>query len=374
MQHPPLFSSETPIDWLSLKERFRQKAKALGLGRIGWTHAEPAATLQHYEAWLRNGYHGEMAYLGREDRLARRRDLRLILPEVQSLIFVTLPYWPSSFPEATDAMRGVVSCYAWGRDYHDILGQKLKTLCAWLEQEAGGKTRYYIDTGAIQERDLGGRAGLGFVGKNTMLIDPTYGSGFFLGEILTTLAFPPDPPARMPSCGRCQRCLQACPTQAFVGPSQMDARRCISYLTIELKGSIPVDLRPLVGNWIYGCDVCQQVCPWMRFAGDGPSPLWGSPPEEVTLPKLLGLLALDEEGFQLRFAESPIRRIKRSRLLRNVAVALGNIGDPTALPALQRVLCDPEPLIQEHAAWAIRSIRQKLLFTPNPFPTNLRRR
>ncbi len=359
MQNTPPYPPHSPEDWVSLKERFRVQAKALGLGRVGWTHAEPAATLRHYEAWIERGYHGEMGYLGRADRLARRRDLRLILPEVQTLIFVAMPYWPSAFPEQTDAMRGVVSCYAWGEDYHDILGQKLKALCAWLEQEAGGNTRYYVDTGALQERDLGGRAGLGFIGKNTMLIDPRYGSGFFLGEILTTLAFPPDPPARMPSCGRCQRCLQACPTQAFVGPYQMDARRCISYLTIELKGPIPVDLRPLMGNLIYGCDICQQVCPWMRFADDGSSPLWGSPPEEVTTPKLLDLLALDEEGFQQRFAHSPIRRIKRARLLRNVAVALGNTGDPAVLPFLQRALCDVEPLIQEHAAWAIRAIRQR---------------
>ncbi|MCB9637975.1 MAG: tRNA epoxyqueuosine(34) reductase QueG [Myxococcales bacterium] len=356
MQPPPLPSP----DWERIKQRFREQAQHLGLQDVAWTDASPAATLHHYEQWIEHGYHGEMGYLGREDRLLRRRQLEVVLPEVKSLIFVALPYWPGKFPSAQqDPTHGVVSCYAWGEDYHDILGRKLKELCRWLEQEVGGKTRHYVDTGAIQERDLGKRAGLGFIGKNTMLINPSYGSGFFLGEILTTLPFPPDPPKRTPSCGRCQRCLQACPTQAFVGPYVMDARRCISYLTIELKGSIPEELRPLMGNLIYGCDICQQVCPWMRFAGDGPSPLWGSPPEEVTTPKLLALMELDEKAFLERFQNSPIRRIKRARLLRNVAIALGNAGDPVALPILQRALCDHEPLIQEHAAWAIRTIRRK---------------
>ncbi|MEM1007732.1 MAG: tRNA epoxyqueuosine(34) reductase QueG [Myxococcota bacterium] len=345
-------------EWDAYKQQLRSFAQHLGFAHVGFTHAQPASTLHHYEAWLAKGYHGEMRYLAREDRLERRRDLNVILPGVQSLIFFTLKYWPGQFPKnQSDPRCGVVSCYAWGEDYHKHIDTKLKTIAQWLEQNFGGSTKRYVDTGAIQERDLGARAGLGFIGKNTMLIHPRYGSGFFIGELLSTLPFPPDRESRMPNCGTCTQCLVECPTQAFVAPYILDARRCISYLTIELKGSIPISLRPLLGNMIYGCDICQQVCPWNRFAGDQPSPLWGSPSEHVTTPKLLNLIKLTPEQFQHHFANSPIRRIGHTRLLRNVAVALGNTHDASLTPHLVQALQQHNhPLLQEHLSWSLQQL------------------
>jgi epoxyqueuosine reductase len=223
---------------------------------------------------------------------------------------------------------------------------------------ADTQTRVYVDTGAILERDHAESAGLGFTGKNTMLIAPRRGSWFFLGEILTTVPLPPDIPAAMPSCGRCQRCLEACPTNAFPQPYVLDARRCISYLTIELKGEIPHDLRPLMGNWIYGCDVCQLVCPFNRFApASGEAAFWAQGWESAA-PPLLDLLQLDEAGFQERYAHSPIKRIKRPRLLRNVCVAAGNWGDAAAVPHLTALLSDDSPLVRGHAAWALAQIKK----------------
>lgn len=340
-----------------LKTALKQKAHDLGLWLAGVTDASPASTLPQYEAWLQAGYHGEMHYLARPDRLERRKDLRNILPNIQSVVLVLLPYWPGSFPTTQqDPLRGSISCYAWGQDYHDLLGEQLRQLATWLVEQAAGSVMWYVDTGPIQERELAARAGLGFIGKHTLLIHPRYGSGFFLGELLTTHKLTPDPPATMPSCGTCQRCMIACPTQAIVGPYVLDARRCISYLTIELKGSIPEDLRPALGNLIYGCDICQQACPWMKFAGSDPSPLWGIPEEERCAPQLIALLQLDETQFQQRFANTPIQRLGRSRLLRNVAVALGNSGDPVALVPLRQAVLDTDPFIREHAQWAIEKI------------------
>ncbi len=356
-EYPATFAGD------SLKELLRHKAQELGLWMLGVTTSEPAETLEHYESWIASGYHGEMGYLARPDRLERRHDLSVILEGVKCVIPVLLPYWPGFFPEEQKKPeRGCISCYAWGEDYHSILESKLKELGKWLVEQANGAVVWYVDTGAIQERELAARAGLGFVGKNTMLIHPKYGSGFFLGELLCTHPLSPDPQPQMPSCGTCRECMVACPTQAFTGPYQLDARRCISYLTIELKGSIPEEMRPLMGNMIYGCDICQQVCPWTKFAGDGPSPLWGSPPEEVTAPKLMELMTLDEEAFQARFAGTPIRRITRVRLLRNVAVALGNSKDPKAIPALLQVRDDADPLVQEHISWALHQLEK----TSNP--------
>lgn len=345
--------------WHTLKEQLRRQAHTLGLGTLAVTHAEPAATLSHYEAWVAQGYHGEMGYLARPDRLERRRDLNVILEGVQSVILVAVPYWPGSFPkEQNDPMHGVISCYAWGTDYHKIIEKKLKQLSKWLMEFGGGKARLYVDHGAVQERDLATRAGLGFTGKHTLLIHPRYGSGMFLGEILSTLPLPPDEAPNMPDCGSCTRCLDACPTDAFVGPYTLDARKCISYLTIELKGSIPLELRKGIGNRIYGCDICQQVCPWTHFAGGGDSPLWGSPSQEVTTPKLLDLIELDEDAFLKRFESSPIRRVKRSRLVRNVCIALGNAQDPQAIPALRKASEDEDPVIREHAEWGLQQIQE----------------
>ncbi len=347
------------IEPMKLKEELREEVLRLGLDRLGVTTAEPARTLGKYKEWLDRGFHGEMGYLAREDRLIRREDLGVILRGVRSVLLVALRYWSRSIQEhEVEVGEGAISAYAWGRDYHKILGKKLKALSRWLA-ERGIKSRWYVDTGAIQERDLAARAGLGFIGKNTMLIDPKYGSGFFLGTVLTDFPFPPDPRPKMPHCGSCQRCLVNCPTQAIVAPFVVDARRCISYLTIELKGSIPVELRSKIGHRIFGCDLCQRVCPWNRFAREEKSPLWGDVPSSRRNPLLRELAYLDREGFERRFEGTPIRRLKRERFLRNVAVALGNSHQEEALEPLRHLIREESPLIREHALWALEEIKRQ---------------
>jgi epoxyqueuosine reductase len=255
--------------------------------------------------------------------------------------------------------RGVVARYARYQDYHDVLAEPLRELSALLDTLGGPGTRslWYVDTGPILERDLAQRAGIGFVGKHTNLISRRLGNWFFLAEILTTLELPPDAPESN-RCGTCTRCLTACPTGALPAPFTLDARRCISYLTIELKGSIPEELRPLLGNRIYGCDDCLAACPWNRFA-QAASLLKPHARDDLAEPDLLELLALDAAAFKARFAGSPVLRTKRRGLLRNVCVALGNVGGREVLPALERAAQDAEPLIAEHAAWAIGQIRRR---------------
>jgi epoxyqueuosine reductase len=345
----------------NLAERLKQQARALGFNMAGIVAAQPGRTLDAYLDWVAREYHGTMGYLARPDRLARRRDLNVIVPGVQSLIAVGLDYATLAPPPqvAQDPARGRISNYAWGADYHDVMSPRLEELAAWLAAEAGGDvhSRAYVDTGAILERDHAAAAGLGFVGKNTMLIAPRRGSWFFLGELLTTVPLEPDPPpADMPGCGSCRRCLDACPTNAFPRPYVLDARRCISYLTIELKGWIPRDLRPLMDNWVYGCDVCQIVCPFNRFSRPSPEPSFYPESWDAVLPPLAELLRLDDDAFNARFAGSPIKRIKRERLVRNACIAAGNWGSPEALPALLPLLADPWPLVRGHAAWAVGQI------------------
>ena len=235
----------------------------------------------------------------------------------------------------------------------------MKTLTEFVNQLGGASTRslWYVDTGPLLERDLAQRAGLGFIGKHTNLISRPLGNWIFLAEIITTLELEPDPPEKN-RCGTCARCLEACPTHAIIGPFQLDARLCISYLPIELKGPIPVELRSAVGNRIYGCDDCLAVCPWNRFAREGRL-MKAHAREDLQQPDLIELLALDEPGFKKRFAGTPVSRTKRRGLLRNVCVALGNVGDATALPALDRATRDPEPLVAEHARWAVGQIRSR---------------
>lgn len=338
----------------------KEKARALGFSMAGVVAARPGKRLAAYYRWLENGYHGRMSYLSRPDRLARRDDLNVILPGVRSILCVGLDYETIQLPDhiANDPARGRISNYAWGVDYHDVMTPRLEELGHWLSQQAGGETRskVYVDTGAILERDHAESAGLGFTGKNTMLIGPRRGSWFFLGELLTTAELTPDRPQPMPTCGACRRCLEACPTAAFPKPYVLDSRRCISYLTIELKGWIPRDLRPLMGNWVYGCDVCQEVCPFNRFAPESEESAFRPADYDAGAPPLLDLLALDEDEFEQRFANSPIKRIKRARLVRNACVAAGNWGSETAVPRLINLLSDPEPVVRGHAAWALGRI------------------
>ncbi|MFN3407985.1 MAG: tRNA epoxyqueuosine(34) reductase QueG [Limisphaerales bacterium] len=345
-----------------MKERIRQRAFELGFDDCRFTSAAPPATGARLIEWLAAGRHGDMTWI--ERNAAKRRDPQLVLPGSRSLIMLAVNY--SAGTPATPAAHasrithpGIVARYARHADYHDVLTPPLKTLTAYLGELGGPETRslWYADTGPVLERDLGQRAGLGFVGKHTNLISRRAGNWFLLAEILTTLELEPDPPERN-RCGTCTRCLAACPTRAITAPFQLDARLCISYLTIELKGPIPEPLRPALGNRIFGCDDCLAVCPWNRFAQAGRLMRAKARPD-LSAPDLLELLALDDVAFKHRFAGTPLLRAKRRGLLRNVCVALGNVAGPEALPALATASRDPEPLIAEHARWAIGQIEER---------------
>jgi len=298
-----------------------------------------------------------MAYLARN--ASKRIDLEQVLPGARSIVCLSASYHGDELQAADNSNRGVVARYARFADYHDVLGEHLKQLAGYIGELGGSTARslWYVDTGPLLERDLAQRSGLGFIGKHTNLISRNLGNWFFLCEIITTLELEPDEPERN-RCGSCTRCLAACPTEAITAPFQLDARRCISYLTIELKGTIPIELRPAIGNRIYGCDDCLAVCPWNRFAREG-GLMKQHARTELAAPDLVELLSLDEPAFKRRFAGTPILRAKRRGLLRNVCVALGNVGDKSALPALNRASSDPEPLIAEHARWAITQIESR---------------
>lgn len=343
---------------MSLAEAVKAAALRLGFDFAGTTTPDPPGHFPVFERWVEAGRHGEMAYLASERARQRRADPRAILPECQSILVLGVRYdRPHAMAEATnDRLVGRVAAYAWGNDYHEVLVERLKALHAKIEELANAPVpaRWYTDTGPVLERDLAQRAGLGWIGKNTCLIRPRVGSYFFLAEMLLGLALEPDTPFQCDQCGTCTRCLEACPTDCILPDRTLDARRCISYLTIELKGAIPLDLRPQMGHWVFGCDICQQVCPWnMRFApaeGD----LAFAPRPALSPPDLCEELALDQQAFSRKFKGSPVKRARRGGYLRNVAVALGNSGDPQAIPALAIALHnDPEPLVRAHAAWAL---------------------
>lgn len=299
-----------------------------------------------------------MGYMARPDRQSRRRDLGVIVPGARSLVIVGLDYHTLQLPPEAlaDPSRGRIAAYAWGADYHSLMLPRLRELAGWLQAASGGeaKSRAYVDTGAVLERSHAQQAGLGFTGKNTMLIHPQRGSDFFLGEIITDAVFDEyDQPQREGLCGRCTRCLSACPTQAFPQPHVLDARRCISYLTIEQRGWIDAALRPLMGNWVFGCDVCQVVCPWQRFAVQS---LEGSfyPLElDRAAPPLRDLLALTPADFEKQFGGSAVERAGRDQMVRNACVAAGNSGRTEFGPALAALLDDPGPIVRGHAAWAL---------------------
>jgi epoxyqueuosine reductase len=349
---------------MSLTERMRRKAQDLGFDLVGIAPARPTPYLDAYRAWIAQGYHGDMGYLARPDRVERRADPDQVLPGVHSVVCVGLNYYSGALSDSlrADPSRGVISNYAWGQDYHDLVLPRLEALADFIAVETGGGAerevlrRAYIDTGPVLERAYAAEAGLGFIGKNTCLIHPNMGSYLFLGEILLTLALDPTPGQTHVSCGTCQRCLDACPTGALVAPYVLDARRCISYLTIELKGPVPHDLRPLLGNRVYGCDVCQTVCPWQRFARPTEEKLLHAADPERAAPALASLIEMDDKAFRRRYKGSAMFRIKRRGLLRNAAIALGNWGDQQAILALARALSDVESLVRGHAAWALGAI------------------
>ena len=335
-----------------LKTALQSLAAQLGFSDCRVARAQPAAHREVFEQWVADGKYGDMAWMARN--LERRVDPRVVLPGAQSVVVFALNYFQG---EAPGRLEGRIARYAWNEDYHDLIDAKLKQIDAFLK-EAGGTQRYYVDTGPVLERDFASDAGIGWNGKSTMQIHRRLGAWFFLAEILTTLDLPPDEPGR-DLCGRCTRCMDACPTQAITGPRQMDARRCISYLTIEHKGSIPMEFRRAIGDRLYGCDECLAVCPWNRFAEASHEATFQAR-ESVFSQKLRDFLALDDEGFRTLFRKSPIKRIKRPAFLRNVCVVLGNVGTEEDLPALEKAAADEHPLIQEHALWAIEEIRGRL--------------
>jgi epoxyqueuosine reductase len=334
-----------------MKEVLRQRARDLGFDDCRVTTANVPGSASRFTQWLADRRHGEMAYL--ERTAPKRVDPQQVLSGARSIIMLVASYHDPNWKS------GPIARYARYSDYHDILGERLKELAHFVDKLGGEGTRslWYVDTGPLLERDLAQRAGLGFIGKHTNLISRQLGNWIFLSEIITTLALEPDAPEKN-RCGSCTRCITACPTAAITGPFQLDARRCISYLTIELKGAIPVELRPAIGGRIFGCDDCLEVCPWNRFAREGQMMKAHARPD-LAEADLVELLSLDEAGFKRRFAGTPILRAKRRGLLRNACVALGNTGNEKALPALRKAATDLEPLIAEHAAWAIERIRTR---------------
>jgi len=352
---------------MSLKETIKSEARRLGFQLVGVTSPDPPAHLDVYEAWLDSGHHAGMSWMGTDRNRERRADPKLILSECKSILVLGIAFSQAPPISAHQKRDGVIASYAWGDDYHDVLPKRLQAIVAFIEAQVGHPvpSRWYTDTGPILERELAQCAGLGWIGKNTCLINPSAGSYFFLAEIFLGIELPLDAPVTNDHCGTCTRCIEACPTNCILPNRTIDATRCISYLTIEEKDSIPVDLRSQMGNWVFGCDVCQQVCPWnLRFASPSAEESFAPRPEVVSL-SLRDELAFTPQEFNRKFKGNPVKRTKRRGYLRNIAVALGNAGDPDCIPSLTQALKDPEPLIRSHAAWAlgqigVPSVRQAL--------------
>jgi epoxyqueuosine reductase len=341
----------------ALEERLKH---ALGFELVGIAPATASDRFDRLRDWLERGFAGTMSYLHRHGDA--RRHPSSILPEVRSVIMTGMNYRPIAEPidNAPGPPTGRISCYARGSDYHDVLRQRLKRLLDWLCQERSDCLgRGVVDTAPLLERDFARRAGLGWFGKNTMLLNKRLGSYFFIGALLTNLELACDAPHTASHCGTCTACLDACPTDAFAAPGLLDARRCISYLTIEHRGDVPAELRPGLGDWLFGCDVCQEVCPWNRKAPPGIEPALQGRPELEHL-DLIEVLSMSEEVFRRLFRGTALMRTKRSGLLRNAALVLGNSGDAAALPALRRALDDPEPVVREAAQWAVAQIESRL--------------
>lgn len=338
-----------------LKQAIKDKARQLGFILAGVTSCDSPTHFNIFEDWLDKNHHGTMDYLASERSRQRRADPQQILPECNSILILALPYIPVA--QNTQPSTVNIAAYALGADYHDIIPPRLQEIVEFIETQVGHPipNRYYTDTGPILERELAQRAGLGWVGKNSMLINPQAGSTFLLAEILLGIELEPDDPFRSDHCGTCTRCLNACPTQCILPNRTLDARRCISFLTIENKGEIPEDLREPMGQWAFGCDICQQVCPWNRFAPPADPSLQPS----IALPIRTEDLLLSSSEFNQRFKHSPIQRAKRRGYLRNLAVVVGNIGTENALPVLQQAAQDEEPLIKNQVEWAIQKIKKE---------------
>jgi epoxyqueuosine reductase len=354
--------SSAPHNENTLSSRVKEEARRLGFELVGISAVKPAPHELSFAQWLREGFAGELDYMKRTELL--RCDPHTLVPWAVSIVSVGMNYYTSfSRPEPSREPRGWISRYAWGDDYHDLMKGKLEALLGRVRELHDGPVegRAFVDSGPVLERDFAGVAGLGWIGKNTHLISPKKGSWFFLGELFLDLSLAYDRPLR-DRCGKCNLCLTACPTGAFVGPYLLDARRCISYLTIELKGWMPRPLRPLVGNHVFGCDICQEVCPYNVKAQATQEAAY-LPRPGLHAPELIPLLSLDKDEFRRRFRGSPIARAKRRGFLRNVAVALGNSKSREAIPALIHALNDEEPLVRGHAAWALGQIGSRSAVT-----------
>ena len=354
------------LDLRNLKEDLKTEAYHLGFTHMGVAPANPAPQYREFLAWVQAGHHADMGYLSRQDTLAKRADPGLILAGCQRVISLAMPYPAPQAPlNPSTPGLGRISAYARTRDYHETLWENLGELEAFIIDRSGGTAhvKSYVDTGPILERGYAALAGIGTPGKNTCLIIPKHGSYVFLAEILTDLALPVDPPITRDLCGSCQHCIDACPTGCILPDRTIDASRCLSYLTIENKGVIPDPLKPQLGDWLFGCDVCQMVCPHTKHASsnsrtsDQPTPL-GEPllPEYIDL---VELLTWDETVFSTTFKDTPLWRAKRRGLVRNAAVILGNQRHAPALPHLERLMAvDHDPVINDACAWAIRHIRR----------------
>ena len=336
-----------------LEEQVRKRAAELGFDDCRIASAREATHADRFRAWIAEGGHAGMTWLERAPE--RRCDPRNVLEGCQSLICLALNYHPGCEPISASHPGGYrIARYAWNEDYHDLLGRRLRAFDVEL-QALGGVQKPYADTGPVLERDFASAAGLGWNGKSTMQIHPRLGTWFFLAEILTTLELQADDPLDS-RCGKCTRCLAACPTRAITRPHHVDARRCISYLTIEHAGPIPLEFRQAIGDRLYGCDACLDACPWNRFAVASPDPAFHAR-DAIFAKRPRDFLDLDDAQFRALFARSPVKRLKRPRFLRNVCVVLGNTGTPDDLPALTRAATDPDPLVSEHARWAVMQIR-----------------
>jgi len=342
---------------VTLTQAVKDEARRLGFSLAGVTTPEPPPHLSALENWLSLGRHASMKYM----RDPRHRDPLQLFPGCRSILVLAVRYpnpGTCSRDENPPATTGCVAAYAWGQDYHLVLPGRMEQLVSFIEAQVGSRVQHRCttDSAPLLERDLAQRAGLGWIGKNTCLIHPRKGSFFLLAEILLGIELDADPPFTADRCGRCTRCITACPTGCILPDRTLDARHCLSYLTIENKHEIPVNLRQQIGNHIFGCDICQQVCPWNRFADQVDDPPFQAR-ANLPHPELITELSLSQQEFDRKFAGSPILRSKRSGYLRNVAVALGNSRDTQALPALEKALDDPEPLVREHAGWAWKQIR-----------------
>jgi len=339
----------------SLKTALTNEARALGFDCIGVTDPDAIAEAgRHFHEFLESGAHGDMDWLGANPE--RRADPRVLWPDVRSVIMLGVNYGPDENPLAIleQRTRGAISIYAQGDDYHDLIKKRLKTLARWLVAASGAEVKVFVDTAAVMEKPLAQAAGLGWQGKHTNLVSREFGSWLFLGAIFTTLDLPRDA-ADTDHCGSCQACLDICPTSAFPAPYKLDARRCISYLTIESKGAIPHEFRKAIGNRIYGCDDCLAVCPWNKFAQAGRETKLAAR-ADLRAPELAELARLDDAAFRARFTKSPVKRIGRDRFIRNVLIAIGNSNDPALAAEARRLLDDQTALVRGAAVWALSQL------------------